>query len=190
MPFDIAAPLDRLELTAQELLESAASASGLAILDLRFLEAHKADQLRRNPPGWIYRHADAIQFCQPIMLLAGLSGFGVLGACGFMLAGVSAMILALGLAIAPLLIATRGPARWQEKPDPELRYAHPEMRAAALRLKRTLPQARFVVGELYQDRTRLDPYLVAQYRGARILLGIWDGDSVILSSAPPPDERA
>jgi hypothetical protein len=180
MPFDVTVRLDRVGLSAQELLESAASASDLAILDLRFLEAHKAEQVRRNPPGWIYRHALGIQLCQPLLLLVGLSGFGALGAIGCLTAGMAVAVLAFALAIAPFVVTSPGPARWRERGDPDLRGVHPEVRAAALRLKGNLPQARFVVGDLYQDRTKLDPYLVADYRGARILLGIWDGDTLIL----------
>ncbi len=57
---------------------------------------------------------------------------------------------------------------------------HLEVRDVAQRLKTNLPNVGLVLGELYQDRTRPDPYLVAEYRGARIVLGIWEDERLIL----------
>ena len=57
---------------------------------------------------------------------------------------------------------------------------HPEVRDVARRLKTNLPNVGLVLGELYQDRTRLDPYLVAEYCGARIVLGIWEDERLML----------
>ena len=53
------------------------------------------------------------------------------------------------------------------------------MRDAALRLQRRLPGVGFIEGELFQERVRLDPYLVAEYGDARVVLAIWDEDRVI-----------
>jgi hypothetical protein len=180
MPLDLVTPFDKAGSSAQELLERAASASGIAILDSRFLEAHKADQIRRHPASWIHRHSVAVQVCQPILLLVGVMGFGLLGAEGVMVPAIACLILAFPLAILPLLFPVRGPARWEEIWDPDLKRVHPELREVARRLKANFPQACLVLGELYQERTRLDPYLVAEYRGARIVLGIWDDERLIL----------
>ncbi len=180
MPLDLVTPFDKARSSAQEILERAASASGIAMLDPRFLEAHKADQIRRHPASWIHRHSVAVQVCQPILLLAGVMGFGLLGAEGYMIPAIACLVLTFPLAIVPLLMSVRGPARWEEIWEPDLKLVHPEVRERALRLKVNLPQTCLVLGELYQDRTRLDPYLVAEYRGARILLGIWDEETLIL----------
>lgn len=180
MPLDLVARLDTVGSSAQHILERAASASGLAALDPRFLEAHKSDQLRRHPAGWVHRHAIAVQLCQPVVLLAGVLGFGFLGAHGMIGSAIACLVLAFPPAILPLLISTRGPARWEETWDPDLERVHPEVREVARRLKANLPSACLVLGELYQDRIRLDPYLVAEYRGARIMLGIWEDGRLIL----------
>lgn len=180
MPLDLVARLDDADPRARELLERAALASGLAPPDLGILEAHKTDQVRRHAPGWIYRHTLAIQVSQPGLMLAGAIGFGLLGANGLMMPAIACVALAFALAFMPLLVTSAGPARWEETHDPDLRLVHPEVRDAALRLGANFPQARFILGELYQDRARLDPYLVAEYRGVRVLLGIWDEDRLIL----------
>ncbi len=182
MPLDSVIRLDQVDPSAQSILERAALASGIAALDLRFLEAHKLDQLRRHPPSWLYRHYVAAQVCQPFLLLAGVLAFGFVGASGRMLPAIACLFLIFPLAIVPLLISARGPARWQESWDPDLSLVHPEVREVARRLKAHQPETCLVLGELYQDRTRLDPYLVAEYRGARILLGIWEDERLILSA--------
>jgi hypothetical protein len=97
-----------------------------------------------------------------------------------MMPAIACIAVASALALMPLLLSSAGPARWEETHDPDLSLVHPEVRDAALRLKANFPQARFVLGELYQERTRLDPYLVAEYRGARVLLGIWGAERLIL----------
>ena len=53
------------------------------------------------------------------------------------------------------------------------------IRQSAERLRRRLPGVSFVLGELYQEQVRLDPYLVAEYGAARVVLGIWDGEEVV-----------
>ena len=176
MPLDLVARLDTVDSSAQHILERAASASGFAIVDPRVLEAHKLDQLRRHPASWLHRHAIAVQLCQPVVLLAGVLGFGLLGAHGLMIPAITCLVLVFPPAILPLLIATRGPAPW----DPDLNRVHPEVREVARRLKTSLPSACLVLGELCQERSRLDPYLVAEYRGARIVLGIWEDERLIL----------
>ena len=37
------------------------------------------------------------------------------------------------------------------------------------------------MGELIQDRTTLDPYLVVEYQNERAVLGIWNGGQLIAS---------
>ena len=172
-------PFDGAGLTPRQMLESAALADGIGIVDLGFLEAHKADQIGRHPPGWLYRHAFAVRFGQSFLLIGGAVALDLLGASGATALGIAVALLAFGLAVAPLFLATRGPARWEERLDWDLRQAHPAVRESALRLKQNLPQVRFFTGELFQERVKLDPYLVAEYRGARILLGIWDDERLI-----------
>lgn len=175
MPFDGA----NLALSAQDLLEAAASASGLRPIDPQLLHRHKAEQLRRHPAGWAYMHSGSIQLAQAIALLTGMIGVMTLFSAQEYPWGLGLGLATLAVAVLPILVPVRGPAKWVERWDAELREAHPAVREAALLLKDELPEVRFQVGELYQERIRLDPYLIAEYRGATIVLGIWDRDNLI-----------
>jgi len=165
--------------SAQEVLEAALSASGLGRIDARRLDEHKMAQLRAHPPGWAYRHRGALISAQAILLLAGLTA--LIGACAAGLHGYRLILCCapLASALSLPLIPFRGAAQWRESADPDLERVHPAIRRRALRLKEQLPEVDFQVGELFQDRIRLDPYLLADYRGAQTVLGIWDGDALI-----------
>jgi hypothetical protein len=175
MPFDGA----NLALSAQDLLEAAMSASGLTLVNPGLLGKHKAEQIRQHPPGWVYRHSRSVQLVQAVALLAGAISFFLLCSADQYGWGAAAGLLTFGLAVAPLLVPVRGPAQWQERVDPDLSAVPAVVRDAALRLKDELPEVGFRLGELFQDRVNLDPYLVADYRGARVLLGIWEDERVI-----------
>lgn len=175
-------PFDGLNLnpgSAQEVLAAAMAASGLTIGDTRRLDEHKIEQLRAHPPGWAYRHRAALTSAQAILLLVGLTAF--IAACTARVYGYGLILGAvpLGLALSLPLIPLRGPAAWRESADPDLQRVHPAIRRSALRLKEQLPEVEFRIGELFQDRVRLDPYLLADYRGAQTVLGIWDGEVLI-----------
>jgi hypothetical protein len=172
MPFDAAR-------SPQDILETALAASGLEHVDLARLEAHKLEQVRCHPAGWLYRHALAVQVSQSWLLLSGIVALGLLGAHELTSWGIAVAAATFLLALAPLLVPTRGPARWRERLTWDFRIVHPAVAERALRLKRQFPDVRFFLGELYQDRVKLDPYLVAEYRGARVVVGIWDGERLI-----------
>lgn len=178
-------PFDGLNLTpgsAQEVLEAAMSASGLTMSDTRRLDEHKIEQLRAHQAGWAYRHRVALTSAQAIILLVGLTSF--IAACTAGVYGYGLIVGAapLGLALSLPLIPLRGPAEWRESADPDLQRVHPAIRQSALRLKEQLPDVDFRIGELFQDHVRLDPYLLADYRGAQTVLGIWDGEVLIASA--------
>jgi len=175
MPFDGAT----FVLSEQDVLESAMSASGLEPVDPCFLYRHKAEQIRLHPPGWAYRHQQAVALAQVAVLLASVGLFVVLLSAHLIPSGVGAGLAMFGLGSSALFLPVKGPARWRERATDDPREAPPAIREAALRLQRRLPEIRFVVGELFQDRIRLDPYLVAKYGNARVVLGIWDGHEVI-----------
>ncbi len=175
MPFDGS----QLVLPARSLLQAAMSEAGLAPIDAAFLDEHKARQVREHPPGWIYRHSHILLPVQALVLLAGLASYGLLCSINQAIWGLGVGLVTFGLAVASLSMRVRGPAQWQERPEDDLLAVPPEVRAAAERLKDVLPETEFIIGELFQDRIRLDPYLLAEYRGARVVLGIWDGDRLI-----------
>lgn len=175
MPFDGAS----FALSDDDVLETAIIASGLEPIGPCLLERHKAEQVRRHPPGWAYRHQQAVALGQVAVLLASVSLFVFLLSADLIPWGVAAGLTMFALGSAALFVPVTGPARWRERAAEDLREVPLEIRKSAEQLQRRLPAVGFVVGELYQDRIRLDPYLVAEYGGARVVLGIWDGDNVI-----------
>jgi hypothetical protein len=163
-------------------LLAAAWSARLTPVPAAVLDRHKALQLREHRPSWLFRHRVALQILQAGVLLAGIAGFYLLGMGGEAAWGTVISLAALVTAFGSMALAVRGPALWKEREAIDLAIAPPAVAHAARRLAEELPETRFVVGELFQDRVRLDPYLVAEYRGARIVLGIWDGEKVIASA--------
>lgn len=176
MPFDGA----NFSLSTQDLLDDAMAASGLEAIDPRRLDRHMADQLRRHPASWAYRNQQPIALAQVAVLLASVGLFVGLLSSHQTAWGVAAGLLMFGFATSPLFLSIKGPAVWRERPAADLRDAPAAVREAAARLQRRLPGVGLVEGELFQDRVRLDPYLVAEYGDARVVLAIWDGDWVIV----------
>jgi hypothetical protein len=180
MPFDgVNLGAEKLLLSPQATLESALSASGLKPVEPGLLARHMAEQVRRHPPGWAYRHQRAVELAQVAVLVAGVVAFVGLFSADRVIWGAAAALAAFGTGILPMLVPTSGPAWWREREIDDLREVPAEIRERALRLQRRLPELSYTVGELYQDRVRLDPYLLVEYGEARAILGIWDGDEVI-----------
>jgi hypothetical protein len=175
MPFDGAT----LAFSAQDVLEQAMYASGLDPVPPGLLERHKAEQIRCHPAGWAYRHQQTIALTQVAVLLASVGLFVVMLSAHEVPWGLSGGLAMFGLASSVLFFPIKGPAEWRERTSDELRQVPPAIRESAELLRQRLPGVGFVVGELFQDRIRLDPYLVAEYGEARVVLGIWDGDQVI-----------
>jgi hypothetical protein len=180
MPFDslTLCPLD-LPLTPDATLEAAAARAGLAHLDLALLERHKAAELERHAPGWAYRHRSALQPAFGLTVVACNLGFIVLEARGLTTAAIVMGAGLLAVVALGMLKTMRGPARWEERPARDLTEVHPQIADAARRLRLQLPDVELHLGELFQDRVMLDPYLVAVAGEERLLLGIWNGETVI-----------
>jgi hypothetical protein len=175
MPFDGA----RFAFSDHELLDAALSESGLRAIDPGCLARHAAEQLRRHPANWAYRHQHAIALAQIAVLLTGVGLFvGLLSAQHFPSALIAGLAM-FGLGSSVLLLPVKGPAEWRERPLADLALVPSPIREAAERLRNRLPGTELVIGELYQERVRLDPYLVAEFGQARAILGIWDGDIIL-----------
>jgi hypothetical protein len=174
-------PLDgsNFVIPAQEMLDAAAAAGGLKPVAPDLLDRHKAEQLRAHPASRLYRHQRSVELVLAILMVAGVISFFVLFSAHQPLYGTLAGGIALLAAVGPMLAPVRGPSRWRERTTVDLVDVHPIVRDRARRLQRQFPDAGFVVGELFQDRVKLDPYLAAEFFGARIVLGIWDGNRLI-----------
>lgn len=175
MPFDGA----NFALSEPDLLESAVYASGLRPIDSCFVERHKAEQIRSHPASWAYRHQQAVALAQVAVLLASVGLFVVLLSAHEVPWGFVAGLAMFGLGSSALFFPVKGPALWRERETGDLSGVPAVIRQSAEQLRNRLPGVGFIVGELYQEQVRLDPYLVAEYGTARVVLGIWDGDRVI-----------
>ncbi len=175
MPFDGT----KLAPSAEDALAIAFATSGLAMIEPDALEKHKAAQIARHPPGWMYRHGKAVVLAQGALLLVAAGSFCALSSGSQSAWGAAVGLFALVLIMLPLLLPVRGPAQWRERAVADLDEVHPVVRDRALRLARRLDEVSFRLGELTQERVILDPYLIADHRGARAVLGIWDGETLI-----------
>lgn len=175
MPFDGA----NFALSKTDVLESAIYASGLRPIEPSFLDQHKAEQIRRNPASWAYRHQQAVASAQVMVLLGSVGLFVILLSAHQVSWGFVAGLAMFGLGSSALFLPVKGPALWREREAEDLYEVPAVIREAAEQLQHRIPGVGFVVGELYQEQIRLDPYLVAEYGNARVVLGIWDGDKVI-----------
>ncbi len=167
--------------------------SGIVPVPDAVLEAHKAEEIRKHPPSWLYRHRgsfpDFLVFgslsmaigvgisvtvrhwsTEPDRLVSIMSGLLVVIATFVLLVFVAAIVAGLA--------GVKGPAEWRQR-----EYGDQKMPGALRDVARIArgaePNARLIIGELIQDRVVLDPYLLLAYRGERVCLGIWDGDRVI-----------
>jgi hypothetical protein len=175
MPFDSAT----FRYSAQDVLDEAMLATGLQAVDPYLLYRHKAEQVRRHPPGWAYRHQQTVALMQVGILLASMALFVILLSTHRMPWGLLGGLAMLAAGSSWLFVPVKGPARWRERAIDDLSDLPAAIRKAAEALRQRVPRAGFVIGVLYQERVRLDPYLVAEYGSARIVLGIWDGDEII-----------
>ncbi len=182
MPFDGASFVGHrhdLSQLRHERLQSVMFASGLKPIDPAFLARHKSDQIRRNPPGWAYRHQQAVALAQVAVLLASVSLFVILLSLHQVPWGFVGGVTMFALGSSVLFFPVKGPAQWRERELDDFSALPPAIRESAERLQDRLPSVGFVVGELFQEKVKLDPYLIAEYGNARVVLGIWDGDKVI-----------
>jgi len=185
MPFDAL-----VAVTRQRTLSDALDDHRLDPISWDTLAAHKVEQQRRYGPSFWYRHQAAVSIllvvASPVAgIVAGASGgftahSGVLAIAGsFMWMCMVALITGTGL------VRLRAGSHWEERqiavgllgdiPEPVARTART--------LQRELPRSRLILGELKREETVLDPYLLFEYQGECVCLGVWDGDDVIASAA-------
>ena len=120
-----------------------------------------------------------LTFSAIFLLIASVGLFVLLLSAHEVPWGFVAGLAMFGLGSSALFVPVKGPALWREREITDLDGVPAVIRRSAQQLRQRLPGVGFVVGELYQARVRLDPYLVAEYGAARMVLGIWDGEKVI-----------
>jgi hypothetical protein len=180
MPFDGATvKLSTVKLSAQDVLEEALFASGREPINPCLLSRHKADQILRHAPGWAFRHQQVVALAQIGVLLMSVALFVILLSAHEVEWGLVGALTMFTAGASLLFVPVKGPARWRERPLADLRDVPTPIREASEDLQRRVPRVGFTVGELYQERVKLDPYLVAEYGSGRVVLGIWDGDQII-----------
>lgn len=183
MPFDALIAPERPKLLAEVLADL-----GITPVSLEALAAHKQAQLERFAPSFWYQH-------QPILPVALLGSVGCMAATG----GMAQRILpdpspvsgwltlgwmcVIGLLIAAGVFRVRAGAHWEERyvpadwlPDLDVPQS---IAILARELTRNVPGTALILGELKQDYVVLDPYLLLDYDGEQVCLGIWDGGEVI-----------
>ncbi len=169
-------------------LTEAVERLGLRPVPGDLLEAHRREQVRRNPASFFFRH----RWIAPLLTVSSFA-VSVAGAAlvGTSVAAVSVILAGMLPALAGIVLASRkvrGEAYWVERRilERELGAAKipTAIRGVAYATKREFPPARLILGELRQDTVVLDPYLIAEYGDDRVVLGIWDGAEVIACANP------
>ena len=175
MPFDGQNTALRIPVS----LEATLIESGIETVAPHVLVNHKAAELRRHPASWFYQHSATIQMTRLVLLLSVLVAVLALASIEHPVGGLLVAVALLGAMLAHSVLPVRGPAAWREQLIEDLDGVHPIVRGSARRLQECLPEVRFRLGELIQDRITLDPYLIAEYGNEQAVLGIWDGDRII-----------
>ena len=183
MPFDALVAPERPKLLAEILADH-----GITPVSLETLAAHKHAQLERFAPSFWYRH-------QPVLPVALLGSVGCMAATGGlaerMAGGASPLsgwltlgwMCVIGLLIGAGVFRVRAGAHWEERWVPA-EWLHglgvPEPIAALAReISWKVPGTALILGELKQEYVVLDPYLLVEWDGEQVCLGIWDGDEIV-----------
>jgi hypothetical protein len=153
------------------------------------LDAHKRAQLRRFRPSFWYQH----RFPLAGALLASIL---CLGAAAGMTDGLmtetrwlplyvtTAWTVLVTVAIAGGAFRLAAGPQWEERWLPVgwlRRTGVPEPIAdLAEALHRAVPGSALILGELVQQAEVLDPYLLIEYEGEQVCLGIWDESGTVV----------
>jgi hypothetical protein len=183
MPFDAL-----VAVTRQRTLADALEDHRLNPVSWTLLAEHKAEQQRRFGPSFWHRHQAMLSILLVVTspaagaIAAASGGFnahsGVLAITGsFVWMCMVALVTGTGM------IRLRAGSHWEEREV--LTYADvPEPIARVARqLKAEVPRARLILGELKREETVLDPYLLIEYQGECLCLGIWEGENIVASAA-------
>lgn len=183
MPFDAMVAVTR-QRSISETLEN----QDITPVAWDLLAAHKQAQLEKFGPSFWYRHQAALSMA---LVVASPAVGALAGAIQGFTAHSSALTIGSSFAWMCLvavvtgtgLIRLRAGSHWRERwiaagllgdlgvPDP--------IAAVARTLRRDLPGATLILGELMREEVVLDPYLLLKYGDECVCLGIWEDGQVI-----------
>lgn len=164
---------------------------------LEILEAHKRAEVNKHPGYRYYRLIPVVLNVAYLTVALGVIGFipiflsqafDVEGdlllalSVTFIICGTCALyFVSLGFSRLADNVQFYGPATWSER---EISLEDLDAPKSIKLVARQIMQdddgdMRLVLGELTQASVTLDPYLVIERNGERIILGIWDGDRII-----------
>lgn len=183
MPFDALVAPERPKLLVDILADQ-----GISPVSMEALAEHKRAQVDRFAPSFWYRH-------QAILPIALLGSVGCMATTGGLaqraLPGASplpgwltlAWMCVIGLLIAAGVFRVRAGAHWEERWVPAdwlpALGVPPDVAVLARELMHKVPGAALILGELKQDYVVLDPYLLLDWDGEQVCLGIWDGSEIV-----------
>ena len=154
------------------------------------LADHKQAQLAKFAPSFWFQH----QTWLPVGLLGSVGCMAMTG--GLANGGLPGSVLPSWLTLAWMCVIAllvmfgvfraHGGSHWEERWVPGGALGGlgvPESIAAMARaLHRDLPGSTLILGELLQEEVVLDPYLLLEFDGECVCLGIWDGARIIASA--------
>jgi len=182
-------PFDALVVTPRQTsLTEALEAQNLRPVPWQELATHKQEQQRKFGPSFWFRHQAMVSIS--LVVMSPMVGAAVGATQGFT-PHSSAMTIAasfvwmcmVALITGTGLIRLRAGSHWEERrvsvfalnaldvPEPIARIAQS--------LKRDLPDAKFILGELKRESAVLDPYLLAEHGNDCVCLGIWENGQII-----------
>jgi hypothetical protein len=183
MPFDA-----MVAVTRQRSISETLERHDLTPVAWDYLAAHKQAQLEKFGPSIWYRHQAALSMAlviaSPVVgaLAGAIQGFTA-HSSALTIGSSFAWMCLVAVVTGTGLIRLRAGSHWRERwvatgllddlgvPEP--------IAATARMLRRDLPGATLILGELMREEAVLDPYLLLKYGNESVCLGIWEDGQVI-----------
>lgn len=176
-------------LTQSSLLDVAAQL-GIQPVTTEAFEAHKAEQIRLNPPSFLYPYQKPIAASLFTGFITGFASimFGAIAGCVVdstfawcIPVGVTMMGSFLAVAVYGDSIKLKQPAVWRETLG--MGWDTPyEIAKTAREISRRMPGSSIVTGTLMQGTVKLDPYVLVRVGNDttdQVVVGIWDGPNIL-----------
>ena len=183
MPFDA-----MVAATRQQTVSETLDRHDLAPVPWDELAAHKLAQLEKFGPSFWYRHQAALSMALVVAspavgaLVGAIQGFSA-HSSALTIGSSFAWMCLVAVVTGTGLIRLRAGSHWRERwiaPGLLADLGVPEPIAATARLlRRDLPGATLILGELMREEAVLDPYLLLRYGNETVCLGIWEDGQIV-----------